>query len=91
MTVLFLKYVPRKYKLDNHSFSHSGTQHILTGTAQGKGMSSAHMERHRHPPPLHTSPQAPPPLHWVHPLLTMAVQDASRDTSAFYWESYSLV
>lgn len=30
------------------------------------------------------SPQAPP-------LLTAAVQDVSRDTSAFYWESYALV
>lgn len=30
------------------------------------------------------SPQAPP-------LLTAAVQDVSRDTSAFYWKSYTLV
>lgn len=35
MTVLFLKYVPRKYKLNNDHFSCSGDSTETKGTAQG--------------------------------------------------------
>lgn len=71
MTVLFLKYVPRKYKLESHSFSHSGTQHILTGTTRGKGTGAQHAWISTGSPPLHTHPPRttiPPPVHWVCPL-----------------------
>lgn len=66
MTVLVLKYLPRKYKLDNHSFSHAGTQHIITGTAQGKGTGSpALTDLHRHPFSPYTPSTGTPPIHWM--------------------------
>lgn len=73
MTVPFLKYVPRKYKPENDSFTpRKPVHHDRHCTGQGTEAQ------------LTWSPQAPP-------LLTAAVQDVSRDTSAFYWESYALV
>lgn len=45
MTVLFLKYVPRKYKLDNGSFLCSGESSTETkGTAQGPGRRACHLQ-----------------------------------------------
>lgn len=56
MTVLFLKYVPRKYKLENDRFftRRSPAHHNRHCTRQGNRY-PAHMGLHRYP----SSPQAP--------------------------------